>query len=123
MSDFPQLLPDNDTFRCELMASTKKEWAGLSEFLRRLAEYPFDESTFLCAYHTVPIAGHLLPGFLPFAILSPCFLLPEAHSFSLNGNTVFTVSLSAITAEEKQFAVDTSSNELINRLPDCLDTW
>jgi hypothetical protein len=49
--------------------------------------------------------------------------VPDAHSFELNGNTVFTISAIAITEAERAFAMTSSSSALLDALPDRPETW
>lgn len=123
MSDFPQLLPNEEPYRCELLFCTREDNREVPEYLRVLGEYPFDERTFLSANHTIPIPNHIIGSSHPFVMLIPPFLLEKAHSFDLNNNVVFTISGICITEEERNLAVRNSSEELINGLPDELDTW
>ena len=123
MSDFPQVLPDGRAYRCEIIVCTRVERPNAPQQLQSFGEFPFDRRTFLAASHTIPFTPGTLPDSHPFALITPCFLLPDAHSFQLNGNTVFTISAIAITQSERSYAMASSSSALLDSLPDRFETW
>ena len=123
MSDFPQVLPNNELLRTELMACVSKPTEGLPDYLHIIGQFPFEYETFLGANHTIALAPGLAGEPFTHAILVDPFLVPEARAFQLDGKTVFTICMAAISESERAFAIEHSSGALLDSLPDQLETW
>lgn len=123
MSDFPQVLPDGTTFRSELTCFAKTEDPVWADLLHCLGTFPFRTATFLHTHHTVPFPDGIGDPRFTYALTIPPFLAPGLAQARFLGDSLLVMSVIRITAEERQSAVSTSSRQLVDSLPDTLDSW
>jgi hypothetical protein len=123
-SDFPIQLPDGTYFRIELLAATRAISEVAPAVLHTLGKMPFEFSTFLHYYHTIPFPQGLPAEPYTFAFLIPPFLAENLRAFPLgSGQTVTLLQVIPITAKERDYAVKHGSRALVEQLPDLLSTW
>jgi hypothetical protein len=123
MSDFPQHLPDGNAFRSELVCCSHSADAIWAELLRVLGTFPFGARTCLHAYHTVPFPDGLGDPRFTYAMTIPPFVKPELADLRFLGEPLVVLSVIRITADERNMAVRTSSQSVVESLPDTLETW
>lgn len=123
MSDFPQVLPDQSLFRSELICATRSEARTAADLLTVLGTMPFRDATFLHLYHTVPFPDGIGDPRFTYVMTIPPFLVEDLVKVAFLGQPLVVMSIIRITAEERQRAAATSSRQVVNSLPDDLETW
>jgi hypothetical protein len=123
MSDFPQNLPGGKTFRSELMVGEKVEHDSLPQIVRLLAEFPFDEATFIYYYHTIPLPTILYDKVLEHGTITPPFLVPDLDVIRKGKDEVKIFAINSISENEREMAIKSGSQKLLDDLPDELETW
>lgn len=128
MGDIPMSIPDgiSAVSRVELLMGTGENQNWGFNLLKLVAEYPFDQRTFLHVHHTVPFGGELGSGstLSAFLFVRPRILPDELGTFEINGNRIGFLQAVAITTEEHRFALEHGSEKLEALLEshDCLIT-
>lgn len=123
MSDFRQILPDDSSFRSEVMCASASQWDNAAELLQVLGRMPFEDDTFLREYHTVPFPQGVGDPKFTYIMTIPPFLVKELDDLSFLEEPLEVMSVIRITTDEREFAVEHSSRELVDNLPDELGTW
>ena len=123
MSDFPQILPDGELFRSELMLCSTNENVWFAELLKLLGEFPFDRGTFLYYNHTIPLPSPRPDSVRAFGAIIPPFLFERFAEVMLGKDAVAILSVISVAEDEVAFAKDNSTRELIESLPDQMETW
>lgn len=123
MSDFGQILPDNSLFRSEIMCASASQWDKAAELLQVLGRMPFEDDTYLREYHTVPFPQGVGDPKFTYIMTIPPFLVKELDDLSFLDEPLEVMSVIRLTPDEREFAVEYSSRELVDNLPDELSTW
>lgn len=123
MSDFPQVLPDGTSFRSEITCCCRSPSPAWAELLRVLGTFPFRARTFLHVYHTVPFPDGIGERRFTYVMTIPPFLSPKLHGLSFLGHPLLSMGVIRITEDDRDLAIQNSSQYLVDRLPDELDTW
>ncbi|HEX6045405.1 MAG TPA: suppressor of fused domain protein [Pyrinomonadaceae bacterium] len=123
MSDFRQILPDDSWYRSEIMCASASQWDSAAELLQVLGRMPFEADTYLREYHTVPFPQGIEDPKFTYIMTIPPFLVKEFDGLSFLDEPLEVMSVIRITSDEREFAVEHSSRELVDNLPDELDTW
>jgi hypothetical protein len=123
MSDFRQILPDDSSFRSEIMCASASQWDQAAELLQVLGRMPFEDDTYLRQYHTVSFPQGVRDPKFTYIMTTPPFLVKELDYLSFLDEPLEVMSVIPITSDEREFAVEYSSRELVDNLPDELGTW
>jgi len=118
MSDLPQKIPDDAegiSSRTEIMIYVKEPQDWMLNVLKRLAEMPFDDKTYLHWYHTVPNGQPMTNE--PSELTSFFFLPPYFEDFGFNtlhigSDKVDFLWLIPITEREREYAIENGSQAL-----------
>lgn len=122
MSDNRQLEPeacaDHMSTRAEILLYVREPKPWMFNVLKRLAEMPFDQSTHLHWWHTVPNGMPMTaePSLLTaYFFLPPYFEDPSFGQFELDGDQVDFLWMIPITEAERAFAAEHGSQSLEDR--------
>ena len=106
---------DDSCPRAEIMLYVHEPQGWMFEALKRLAEMPFDNKTFLHWHHTVPSRKPMtdLPSKLTTSFfLPPFFESEEFDTLKIDGDGVNILWLVPITDSEREFAVKNGGQAL-----------
>jgi len=107
--------------RTEILMYVSKPQGWMFSVLKRLAEMPFKQKTFLYYGHTVPNGKPMTaqPSLLTsFLFVPPYFEQPEINQFQLDDDEVNFLWMIPITEAEREFAVKQSSQKLYEKFED-----
>jgi len=105
------------------MCASASQWDLAADLLQVLGRMPFEDDTYLREYHTVPFPQGVGDLKFTYIMTIPPFLVKELDDLSFLDEPLEMMSVIRITTEEREFAVEYSSRELIDNLPDELGTW
>ncbi len=105
------------------MCASSREGKLPGDLLHVLGTMPFQDDTFLHYFHTVPFPEGIGDPRFTYAMTVPPFLCSELAKLDFLGNPLVMMMVIRITAEEQKRAVRTSSEQVVENLPDVLDTW
>jgi hypothetical protein len=123
MSDMRQIEPvdpsENTSLRCEILMYVTEPQQWMFSVLKDLAEMPFEESTYLHWWHTVPNGKPMTtrPSLLTsFFFLPPYFEQNGFDSLMLEGDPVDFLWMIPITEKEREYAINNGSLQLEKKI-------